>query len=96
MRYKMENGQKVRLSKKAVKQFYGRNENLDGFFVGGELSTEHFLQFVDHYLGFDNGKNTGVVIGRGSEPNTIRVRFQSPTGNEEDSYYAIEDLIKVK
>ena len=92
----MQYGQKVKLSKKAIKNYYGRNQYVDGFFVRGELSIEHFLQFVDHYLGFDNGQNVGIVIGTGCEPDTIRVKFTSPTGNEENSYYAEKDLIKVK
>jgi hypothetical protein len=88
----------VVLSEKAIKRFYGRAARIEDFTVDRNpenLTSEQFIEFVDSYLGFENGKTIGVI---GSIQNDIaKVIFYCPVKDRLDyKYYFFEDLKKLK
>lgn len=85
-------GDLVRLTDKARKDFYATERNVDCFKVGGELSSKNFVEFCDHWLGFEDGRNAGYIVGVGSGKHIFKVKFFSPTGRWIESYYTRYDL----
>jgi hypothetical protein len=87
----------VRLSKKAIKDYYGTNNNVDGYKIGGEFKSEHFVDFVEHQLSFENGKNCGMITGFGVDKTTYKVSyFGLITGRWAHGYYDEQDLVLVR
>jgi hypothetical protein len=88
----------VVLSKKAIKDFYGRPNRIEDFAVGGNpenLSSEQVIDFIDSYLGFENGKAVGIIAS--IENDTARVIFNCLIKKDVDfSYYNVKDLKVVK
>lgn len=90
----MKLGNKVKLTKKAIKEFYGRPERIEDFSVGGNLenlSSSQVLDFIDSYLGFENGQNFGYVVGiRGG---TVEVNYMGTISQKVDyMFYDKKDL----
>ena len=83
----------VRLSKEAVKNFYGTDKLIDMYTTGAEMeiSSESFLSFISHQLGFENGNRVGMVAS--VSKNSVRVQYFVPElGSWNSHYYAFSDL----
>jgi hypothetical protein len=84
----------VVLSKKSIKDFYGRSDRIEDFAVGGNpenLTSEQVIDFIDLYLGFENGEAVGIIAS--IENNTARVMFECLIKENVDfSFYNVEDL----
>lgn len=94
----MKKGNMVILSKKAIKRFYGKPERIEDFVPYNDLNhltSERVIEFMDLYLGFENGKEVGIVDSVDRE--TVKVIYYCPISDKVDhSYYRILDLDKVK
>lgn len=81
----------VRLTKQAVKDFYGTGSLIDCYTVGGEMQADGFVKFVSQQLGFDNGNRAGVVTA--VNEHNVKVKYFVPELGEWDShYYGFSDL----
>lgn len=90
-------GDRVKISKKAVKRFYGREERFNDYIRPQDLylSSEDFIEFVDDSQ-FNTGKSSGVVIGTGAELEYIRVQYEKVTGGYNYTFIEDKDLVKIK
>lgn len=81
----------VRLSKQSIKEFYGTDNLVDMYTVGGEMLSENFIRFVKLQLGFENGNRAGIVIA--FNDNNVKVKFFVPElGEWVSCYYGFSDL----
>lgn len=90
----MKNGSLVRLSKKAIKKFYGRLDRIEDFAVGGNLdnlTSEQVIDFMDIYQGFENGIGIGVIDT--IKGDTAKVVYYCPISVMfNHSFYLLKDL----
>ena len=94
---KFKNGDFIRLSRTAIKKFYGTNENVDAYVVRGDLRSEHFVDFVNDQLSFEDGKNCGMITGFGATKTTYKVSyFGLITQQWAHGYYDEQDLVLVR
>lgn len=88
----------VILKKQAVEEFYGRPERIEDFSSFGDLdhlTSEELIQFIDMYLGFENGKACGIVVNINKD--TAKVLYQNTIRDGLDfSFYDLKDLKEVK
>lgn len=94
MKFKI--GDYVKLTKKAVKNFYGREERVDDYKAPSNIdymSNEHFIQLVDDYM-FNTGIQTGLIVS--IDRNTIKVLYKKLTGGYDFTFIDSKDLKKVK
>lgn len=95
---KLKVGHLVRLRKEAVESFYGREERIDDYLIGGtggELKSEDFVDFVNSHA-FDTGAAIGLIVGEGAREGIFKVTYSNITGGESYSFYEEKDLIRVK
>lgn len=87
-------GDNVKLTKKAVKEFYGTNKYVDCLENASGLD---FVGYVDAIISFRNGKVIGTITGFGSNTSTYKVAFVSKiTGESDYHFFSIKDLKRVK
>lgn len=94
---KLKVGDFVVLKKSAIKDFYGRPDRIEDFAVGGNLealNSDQVIEFIDSYLGFENGQSIGIVDQ--VDISAIKVRYILTIKEGTDfMYYCQKDLKKI-
>ena len=90
----MKIGDKVRLNRKGIKAFYGTEDLLKCHeYPNGEFN---FVDFVNNYTGFENGKSIGIITGFSDYSKDVRKVTFFGVLSSDFGYYEIEYLTKVR
>jgi hypothetical protein len=90
----MKIGTRVRLTKRAVKRFYGTSKNGDMYFTF-EPTLKQLLEAVNNYE-FDRGLSTGIFLRYSDGLGTSVISWKGVLGTTSVSYIDRVDLEKVK
>lgn len=90
-------GDFVRLTKEAVDNFYGTDNNTEMFMIGGvDFDSETFCEYIGSIISFEDGKNAGLVTGlRGSDDSWYITYFDLLNNKWRGHYFNDKDLEKV-
>lgn len=85
----------VRISKKALDEFYLKDEHLDMYYIGPvELGNIDFNDFYSEYR-FFQGLDAGVVIGHGASDIHVKVKYFDALGEWRHAYVRCDNLEEV-
>jgi len=97
MNTKFKKGNFVRLTKKAIKDFYGTDKNAEAFMIGMiDFDSNTFCQYVGAIISFEDGKSAGLITGkRGSDDSWYVEYYDTLNAQWCGHFFEENDLYKV-